>query len=121
MTWLTILEYQYHKISLICSTCRRHFPVFPHSLLITGFVTRLIRRVPLLEQELFTLQEQLRSPTILSRVRVTRSLILCACFVHRCLSFCHFVLVIVLSVLRFTDSYYPFGSFKLFLVIVYIF
>ena len=38
------------------------------------------------------------------------------CFVHRCLSFCTFFFVIVLSVLlRYTDSDYPFGIFKLFL------
>jgi len=53
-----------------------------------------------------------------SGVRVTRSLVLCVCFVDRCLSFCLFVflfLAIVLSVLlRYTDSDYPFGIFKLF-------
>ena len=27
MTWLTIMEYMYHKWSRICSTCRKHFPV----------------------------------------------------------------------------------------------
>ena len=45
----------------------------------------------------------------------TRSLVLCVCFVDRCLSFCTFLLVIVLSILlRLTDSDYPFGIFKLF-------
>jgi len=39
----------------------------------------------------------------------------CVCFVDRCLSFVLFLLVIVLSVLRITDSDYPFGIFKLFL------
>jgi hypothetical protein len=34
---------------------------------------------------------------------------------YRCLSFCLFLLSIMLSVLRFTDSDYPFGIFKLFL------
>jgi hypothetical protein len=49
-------------------------------------------------------------------VRVTRSLVVCVCFVDPCLSFCPFSLSIVLSVLlRFTDSDYPFGIFKLFL------
>ena len=56
----------------------------------TGFVTRLTRRVPLVEHELLTLQEHLSSPPILSGVRVTRSLVLCVCFVDRCLSFCTF-------------------------------
>ena len=56
----------------------------------TGFVTRLTRRVPLVEHKLLTLQEHLSSPPILSGVRVTRSLVLCVCFVDRCLSFCTF-------------------------------
>ena len=37
---------------------------FPHSCLITGFVTRLTRHVPLMEQELLTLSEHLNSPPI---------------------------------------------------------
>ena len=54
-----------------------------------------------------------------SGVRVTRSLVLCVCFVDRCLASCSFLLAIVLSVLlRFTDSDYPFGIFKLFLQFV---
>jgi len=59
---------------------------FPRSWLITGFVTRLTRRVSLVEQELLTLPEHLSSPTDISRVRVTRSLALYACFVARCSS-----------------------------------
>ena len=57
---------------------------FPHSLLITGFVTRLTRRVPLLEQELLTLP-------VFSGIRVTRSLVLCVWFIDSCLSFCTFL------------------------------
>jgi hypothetical protein len=63
---------------------------FPHSWLITRFVTRLTRRVPLVEQELLTLTEHLSSPLVSSGVRVTRSLVLSVCFVDRCLSFCTF-------------------------------
>jgi hypothetical protein len=63
---------------------------FPHSRLITGFVTRLTRRVPLVEQELLILPEHLSSPPVFSGVRVTRSLVLYVCFVDRCLSFCTF-------------------------------
>jgi hypothetical protein len=54
------------------------------------------------------------SPPVFSGARVTRSLVLYVCFVDRCLSFCTFFLSIVLSVLRFTDSDYLFGIFKLF-------
>ena len=68
---------------LIASTPRS----FPHSWLIIGFVTRLTRRMPLVEQELPTLPEDLSSPPVFSGVRVTRSLVLCVCFVDRCLSF----------------------------------
>ena len=56
-------------------------------------------------QELLTLPEHLSSPPVFSGVRVTRSLVLCVCFVDRCLYF--FFLTIVLSVLlRYTDSDY---------------
>ena len=55
-----------------------------------GFVTRLTRRVPLVEQELLILPEHLSSPPGFSRVRVTRSLVLYVCFVDHCLSFCTF-------------------------------
>ena len=73
--------------------------------LLSCFVTRLTRRVPLVEQELLTLQEHLSSPPVFSRVRVTRSLVLCACFVDHCLPFCSlFLLLYVL--LRNTDYDY---------------
>jgi hypothetical protein len=60
---------------------------FPHSWLVTGFVTRLTRRVLPLEQGLPTIPEHLSSPPGFSGVRVTRSLVLCVCFVDRYLSF----------------------------------
>jgi hypothetical protein len=63
---------------------------FPHLLLITGFVTRLTRRVPLVEQELLTLPQHLRSSPVFIGVRVTRSLVLCVCVLDHCLSFCPF-------------------------------
>ena len=44
----------------------------------------------LVEQELLTLPENLSSPQCSSGVRVTRSLVLCVCFVDLCLSFCTF-------------------------------
>ena len=63
---------------------------------------------------------------IFSRDRVTRSLVLCVCFVDRCLSFCTFLCCLFFFDLRilitslwyllwFTDSDYPFGIFNLFL------
>ena len=74
---------------------------------------------PLVEQELLTLPEHLSSPPVFSGVRVTRSLVFCVVFC-RSLCVCPVVLflsVIGLSVLRFTDSVYPFGIFKLFILI----
>jgi hypothetical protein len=53
----------------------------------TGFVTRLTRRVSLVEQELPILPEHPSSPLVSSRVRVTRSSVLYVCFEDRCLSF----------------------------------
>ena len=75
----------------------------------TGFVTRLTRRVQLEDQKLPTLPEHMTSPPVSSGVRVTRFLI----FVYVC-PFVLFILAIVLSVLRFTDSDYPFGIFQTF-------
>jgi hypothetical protein len=45
---------------------------------ITGFVSIIIRRVALVEQELLTLLEHMSSHTVFSGVRVFRSLVLCA-------------------------------------------
>ena len=74
MTWLTVTtEYLCHKWPWIYSVNRNHYP---HSWLITGFVTRLTRRVPLVEQELLTLPEHLSSSPVLV-VRVAQSLVFC--------------------------------------------
>ena len=68
----------------------------------------------------YTSEEPKFSPDF-SGVRVTRSLVFCVIFVHPCLSFCNFpFLAIVLSVLRFTASDYPFGTFKLFYIHEYV-
>jgi hypothetical protein len=77
----------YHRyVPLVVNTSQS----FPHSWLITGFITRVTRRVPLVEQELLTLLGHLSSSPVFSRLRVTRSLVLYVCFVDRCLSFCTF-------------------------------
>ena len=81
---------------------------FLHSSVIIGFVTRLTRWVPLVEHELPTLPEHLSSPPVFSGVRVTRSLVLQIVICP----FALFLLAIVLSVLRYSDSDYPFGIFK---------
>jgi hypothetical protein len=76
---------------------------FPHSLLITEFVTRVSRRVPHVEQELH------------HGGHVARSLGFCVMF-YRSL-FVLFFLAIVLYVLRLKVSDYPFGIFKPFCLI----
>ena len=91
------------------------FRSFPHSWHITGFVTRLTRRVPLVELELLTLSVHLSSPPVLSGVSVTRSSVLFVCFVVRCLSFCPFSFGhCVVSFSSIYDSDYHF-IFRLFL------
>jgi hypothetical protein len=77
--WNICVTYDHGCVPSVVNTSRS----IPYSWLITVFVTRLTRRMSLVEQELFTIPE-------LSGVRVTRSLALCVCFVDRCLSFCTF-------------------------------
>jgi hypothetical protein len=48
---------------------------------------RLTQPVPLLEQEFLTLPDHLSSPPVFNGVRVTRSLVLYACFVDHCYRF----------------------------------
>jgi hypothetical protein len=87
---------------------------------ITGFVRRVTRPVTLVEQEQLTVPEHLCSRQVISGFLVTRSLVICVCFVDGC--FCPFVVFhsdFLLSVLlRYTDFYYPFGIFKFFLALV---
>jgi hypothetical protein len=52
---------------------------FPNSRLITGFVTRLKRRVPLVEQELLTLPEHLSSPSFLISYHLRDIYSICRC------------------------------------------
>ena len=64
-----------------------------------------------MERELPTLPEHLSSPSVFSRVRVSRLLVLCVLFCRSV--FVLFLLSIVLSVLlRLTASDYPFGIFE---------
>jgi hypothetical protein len=82
------MKYMCHTCPLIFPTCRKHFPPFHHPWLFTGFVTRLTRRVLLVEQELLTLPEHLCSPPPpLFLVGFVLLDALCVCFVDCCLSF----------------------------------
>ena len=90
MTCLTVMNIcvtdDHGYVPLVVST----FRPFPHSWLIMDFVTRLIRPVSVVEQELLTLPNHLSSSPVFGGVRVNPSLVLCVCFVDRCLSFCLF-------------------------------
>ena len=81
---ITINDHIY--VPLVINTFRS----FPHSWLITRFVARVTRQVPLVEQELLTPPEHLSSSPVFSGVRVTWSLVLYVCFVDRCFFFCTF-------------------------------
>ena len=77
MTWLVdcygIFVSQY--VPIVVRTSRS----FPHSWLITGFMTRVTRQVSLVEQELLSLPKYLSSPPVFSGVRVAWSLsVLCS-------------------------------------------
>ena len=111
MIWSTVVEYLCHKWSLIRSTCSKRSRSIPHSWLITGFVTRLTRRVPLVEQELPTLPEHPSSSRVFSGICGTRSLIWCVCLLTVFVLF--LVAIMLLVLLRFTDSDYRFGIFQL--------
>ena len=67
---------------------------FPHSWLITWFVTRLTRRMPLVEHTSGAgtahPPEHLNSSPVFSAVRVTQSLVLYVCFVDHCFTLCPF-------------------------------
>jgi hypothetical protein len=69
--WNICVTNDHGYIPLVVNTSRS----FPRSWLITGFITRLTRRVSLVEQELLTLPEHMSSPPVFSGVRVTRSLV----------------------------------------------
>jgi hypothetical protein len=70
-SWNICVTNDHGDVPLVVNTSRS----FPHSWLVTGFVTRLTRRMPLVEQELPTLPEHLSSPQVFSGARVTRSLV----------------------------------------------
>ena len=81
------------------------------SIYVYDTVCILTRRVPLLGQELVTLPEYLSSP-VFSGVWVIRTSFMCVF----CRSLFVLFLLVIVFVLPFTDSGYPFGIFKVFLL-----
>ena len=116
MTWLTVMEYLCHKWQRTCSTCRRHFPVLSSFIIyhrVKTILTRLGATTGTGTAYPFGASEFTSG---FSLVRVARSLVLCVCFVSRCLFFC--TLSFGLCVVCPSSIYglwLPFGNFKLFL------
>ena len=98
------------QMTMVMFLCRNHNPHFSHSRLATGILTIIPRRMPLMELELPILHltsAPVVSCSIFSFLRSVLQMVVCP--------FVLFLLAIVLSVLlRYTDSVYPFGIFKLF-------
>ena len=69
---------------------------------------RVTRRIPPVEQELLTLPEQLHSPSVISGVRVARSLVLCVIFCRSLFVLFHWPIALYV-LLPFTASNFPFG------------
>ena len=97
MTWLAITEYLCYKWPRICFFVAITIRSFPHSWLITGFVTIVTRRVPHVEQEVNNIQAHMSSTPYLGGVRIARPcgfyvmfytsfLSVCPC------SFCHCII-----------------------------
>ena len=72
-----------HIVSYLIMSQQREF---------TRFVTRLTRRVSLVEQKLLTLSEHMGSPPIFSGVRVARSLVFFVVFCRSLFAFLSFSL-----------------------------
>ena len=89
---------------------------FPYSRVIIEFVTRLTRRVPLVELDLQALLEHLNSPSLLWDSCYSNFSFICMFCRSLFFLLYIFLLAIVFSVLRYTDSDCPFGIFNLFLV-----
>ena len=89
------------KIQNICITNdNRYFPIlvsitwsFPHSWLITGFVTRVARRVPLVVHELLAFPENMGSSPVCSGIRIARSLVFCVIICRSSFVLCPFTFV----------------------------
>ena len=116
ISWLTVTEYLCHTWLMIYSVVVIKIRSFPHSWLITGFLTRVTRWVPHVKQELPTLPEHLSSPRFLVRFVLFDLLFYVWCFVDRCLSFCPFSFGHCVACHSSVSGCPPLGVFKLFLL-----
>ena len=112
--WNICATHDHEYVPLVANTSRS----FPRSWFITGFVTRLTLRVSLVEQERLTLPEHLSSSPGF-KWGSCYSIFDFICMFCRSMFVLFFIFFWPLSVLlRYTDSDYPFGIFKLFLMFV---
>jgi len=123
MTWLTVTEYLCHKDHIYDPLLVNNNQSLFHSSLITGFISRVTRRVPLAENELPTLPEHLGLLQALIGVRGARSIVICVLFCRSffvllpvffwplcCLSF--FDLRILITPLLSSTSSFLLGTFS---------
>ena len=117
--FILMQKMEYWKLFIVVSTSRS----FPHSWLISWFVTRATQLLPLVEQEILTLSEHLSSSvfwwdsfySIFSFMRYALSIVVGFFTFGHCPSIYGFwlpfwyIVAIVLSVLQFTDSDYLSG------------
>jgi hypothetical protein len=111
MTCFTITEYLCCNVSRICYTYRKHYRSVPLSWLIAEFVARIALQVPLVEQELLTILEYLRSFSVLVGKY----------FVDHCLSFCLCPCPFGICYIDLRILMAPFGIVMLFLLFVNMF
>ena len=93
---------------------------FPHSRLIIGFVTRLTRRVPIMEQELSTLLEHPSSPSHFVGF-VLLNLYVVSCRLLFVLFFVLFLAIVFSVRFQFKTSDYPFPIFTFYIHMIHYF
>jgi hypothetical protein len=108
MTWLTCFTNDHISAPFVVITIRS----FPHSWFITGFVTTVTRRMPLVEQELNTLPEQPSSPSVFCVGSC------CSVFSFLCSAMLTLVCFLSFWSLHFHSSIYDFWFYFLFKKIV---
>ena len=107
-----------YYLTLWCSTSFTYFPILWCPQLLYIILLRGASQLLLITWTGYPSGAPEFTP-VLSVVRVTPSLVLCVCFVDRCLFFCTFSFdhYVTSVLLRFTDSDYPPGIFKLFFMV----
>ena len=82
MSWIILISFCLKESVLYMCDSDIDFAIsfYDFSWLNTGFVTRVTRQVSQVKQELLTFPEYQSSPSVLSGVHISRSLVLCVMF-----------------------------------------